>query len=53
MSRTIEIDTGALLAALRSHDISPLLDARDVGPLYAMARRIADTPGAIPDLQPR
>lgn len=50
MSRTIEIDTDALLTALRSHDICPLIDARDVGPLYKVARRLADTPGAIPDV---
>lgn len=50
MARTLEIDTDALLAALRSHDVCALVDARDIGPLYAVARRLADTPGAIPNL---
>lgn len=48
--RTLEIDTDALLAALDTYDASSLIDARDVGRLYGVARRLADTPGALPDL---
>lgn len=47
MPRTLEIDTDALLAALDSHDASSLMDARDVGRLYRVAHRLANTPGAL------
>ncbi|MGO4677533.1 hypothetical protein AB4Z40_32045 [Bosea sp. 2YAB26] len=48
--RTLTVDTDALLAALDIVDASSLLDAHDVGRLYGVARRLADAPGALPNL---
>ncbi|MGO4735525.1 hypothetical protein AB4099_03205 [Bosea sp. 2KB_26] len=48
--RTLTIGTDALLAALDVIDASSLMDGRDVGRLYGVARRLADTPNALPSL---